>query len=333
MFYPWTEITAFHNIRKYTHAYPDLLRGENIVHYKPKVKLHGTNAAVQVHLDGNIIAQSRENIITPEKDNNGFARWVHENKDNWQSAAKGFVFFGEWVGPGVQRGVAVGQIPRKSFVVFAVQPLLSSVKTPPVYDSDDLIVDPEAISKMVSAIPDVYVLPWYNDGIKIDWSLGADILFKETETINQWVASIEANDPWVESVFGIKGTGEGLVFYPVSDKHIGLQNFNNLTFKAKGEKHKNIATAKPAQVNPEAAASIEAFATMVLTLARLEQGATAVGLPYDAKQIGKFIGWIAADIQKETKDEMAASGLDWKQVQKTISDKARTWYLDKVKKS
>jgi hypothetical protein len=42
-------------------------------------KLDGTNAAVHVTDDGAVYAASRTRWITPEDDNYGFARWVHEH--------------------------------------------------------------------------------------------------------------------------------------------------------------------------------------------------------------------------------------------------------------
>jgi hypothetical protein len=44
--------------------------------FKGTVKLHGTNAAVCWNASSGMWAQSRENIITPEKDNAGFAFFV-----------------------------------------------------------------------------------------------------------------------------------------------------------------------------------------------------------------------------------------------------------------
>ena len=206
------------------------------------------------------------------------------------------------------------------------------------------------LEKLVVGIPDTYVLPWYDpassghivsgstDPIEIDWSNSAEDLQSATKCINVWVGKVETNDPWVDTTFGIKGTGEGLVFYPVSEPHLGYNNFKNLVFKAKGERHKNIKTAAAAQVNPEAAANVNQFVDMVLAEARLEQGVAAVqndpGVvtsTYDVKLVGKFIAWIVADVKKETKDELLASNLDWKDVQKPISDKARSWYLAKAR--
>ncbi len=69
---------------------------------------------------------------------------------------------------------------------------------------------------------------------------------------------------------------------------------------------------------------------MVLTEPRLEQGAAGL---YEMKSVGKFLTWIVDDVKKETKAELEASGLDFKQVQKVLSDKARTWYFVKVKEN
>jgi hypothetical protein len=319
-FIAWTDIEAFYNIRKYTHAHPEILGENPIVTYKCKVKLHGTNSAIQVFQDGRVVAQSRTKEITPEDDNAGFARWVNNNEYLWASlsdnADEDIIIFGEWIGKGIQSGVAVSEIPKKSFAVFAARILT---------DEDSLITEPYLLQDLVKGIPDTYVLPWHNTEIEIDWSKPAEELTVITDKINQWVNEVEKIDPWVENTFGVKGTGEGLVFYPAS--HKGHENFKNLCFKAKGEAHKNIKTAAPAQVDPEKAASVDQFVELVLTEARLEQGAAG---SYDMKQMGKFINWIVADVKKETQDELEASNLTWDQVTKALTTKARTWYMQKA---
>jgi hypothetical protein len=319
----WTEIESFHNIKKFMRAYPENLNGNSVVAYRSKVKLHGTNAGVQVHDDGTIIPQSRTTELTLENDNAGFARWVMSNKEAW-SVAKGHIIYGEWIGPGIQKGVAVSEIPKKCFAVFAARIIGENAEHRP----DALFVEPDVLTKLVKCIPDTYVLPWFSDPLEVGWSDSNETLELVVSLINQWVSNVEANDPWVESTFGVKGTGEGLVFYPSSQSHLGLTSFNNLVFKAKGEKHKNIKSAAPAQVNPEVAASTDQFVEMVLTEARLEQGAAG---NYDMKLVGKFLAWISADVQKETQDELEASGLTWKDVSKAIATKARLWYIEKAK--
>lgn len=65
-------------------------------------KLDGTNAAVVITADGEIGAQSRNRLITPEDDNYGFAKWVQANKEELLRLGPGR-HFGEWWGQGIQR--------------------------------------------------------------------------------------------------------------------------------------------------------------------------------------------------------------------------------------
>jgi hypothetical protein len=48
--------------------------------FKGTVKLHGTNASVCFNSESGIWYQSRNNIITPEKDNAGFAFFAESHK-------------------------------------------------------------------------------------------------------------------------------------------------------------------------------------------------------------------------------------------------------------
>jgi len=54
--------------------------------FEGTAKLHGTNASVALSFDNvdNLWAQSRENIITPENDNAGFAKFVEARHFEFQ---------------------------------------------------------------------------------------------------------------------------------------------------------------------------------------------------------------------------------------------------------
>ncbi|HEV8658924.1 MAG TPA: RNA ligase family protein [Thermoanaerobaculia bacterium] len=322
---PWPDIEGFHTVRKSVQKYPELLGGADLIRYRAKVKLHGTNAAVQLR-DGKVFAQSRTQIISPTSDNAGFAAWVESRKAEWnrvEALTGSVIVFGEWCGPGIMKGVAINKAPNKVFAIFAAARL-------PFDAEGKWIVDPVALEAIAEHVHDAYALPWHRDAFDIPLLAEADALQPILDDINREVEVIEGSDPWVRETFGIDGTGEGLVFYP-SDEHI--TTFKNLMFKAKGEKHKTVAKSAPAQVDAAVAESIEAFATMMLTAARLEQGARAAAggdLVFEKRLIGPFMAWVAKDVEKESAAELEASSLTWKQVAKAVTDAARRWYLAKA---
>ena len=69
----WGSIELLHNVvRTLTMLHEEHHRKFPVVRYRAKVKLHGSNCAVQVHADG-VLAQSRTTMLTPQADYKGFA--------------------------------------------------------------------------------------------------------------------------------------------------------------------------------------------------------------------------------------------------------------------
>lgn len=325
----WPDIESFYNVRRSVAKYPHLTEGFS-GKYRAKVKLHGTNAGVQISSDGQVVAMSRTSLITMQNDNAGFARWVFERAAAFAefSAKDGrtVCVYGEWCGPGIQKGVAVNKIPQKILAVFAMYVAGNNLH-------EEFIDEPVALN-LLERIPGVHVIPWFNAGETFSFNLHdvAETLQPELDKINQHVVAIEACDPWVKAKFGVEGTGEGLVFYP---DHASHKSFGDLAFKAKGEKHQVVAHTKPVQADPTVVAGLESFADMVVTPARLEQGARFVNdgeLTFDPKKIGAFLEWINKDVIKETQNEMAAAGLVEKDAVKACATKARVWYLAELRK-
>ncbi len=73
-------------------------------------KIDGTNASVLVTEEGNLWVGSRNRWISPASDNFGFAQFVEANRDTFLALGPGR-HFGEWWGPGIQRGY--GQAERR----------------------------------------------------------------------------------------------------------------------------------------------------------------------------------------------------------------------------
>jgi hypothetical protein len=82
-------------------------------------KIDGTNALIHITEDGDFYTGSRTQWITPEKDNYGFSRWAHDNKEELMKLGKGF-HYGEWWGSGCQRGYGLAK-GEKRFSLFNVQ--------------------------------------------------------------------------------------------------------------------------------------------------------------------------------------------------------------------
>lgn len=332
-FVSFPDIKLFHNVVKFKNEtleiYPGLF--SKPIAYRGKIKLHGTNAGVRVK-DGEVVAQSRERIITPTEDNAGFAKWVETRKSFFQKLDR-MTIFGEWCGPGINSGTALQKIRAKQFAVFAI--VLDPEKDVENHENVELftymINDPVEIASVLGELPeDVKILPWYGEEFTIDY-LTKESMQKAVDFCNGVVETVEKCDPWVKENFGIEGVGEGVVYYPLNEVRYSRKYFSNFAFKAKGEEHQVVRSKAPVQIDPEVAASIDDFVKMFVTEARLEQGASKVDESFDIKNIGLFIKWVTTDVLKESVAELEASNLTWAQVQRSVSTAARSWYMEKNK--
>ena len=318
----WPDITSLFNVNKY-------LQDNNEarpIHYRSKIKLDGTNAAIQIFPDGTLICQSREEILSPEKDNAGFARWVEENKEYFQSikVQEPIIIFGEWCGQGIQKRCSISKIDKKIFAVFVIQ-----------YDQE-FDINPETIRDVLPEHKQVYVIDFHNEMI-LNYE-NRELLTHQAEKLAKLIEEIEQCDPWVQSVFGIEGLGEGLVFYPVNESKIvdskiliDRSFYKDFVFKAKGAKHAVVKTKTPVQIDPEVAASIDEFVDLFVTENRLEQIAGKTG-DIDVKKTGQFLQAFNNDVIKESQAELEVSKLTWKDVSSAVSTKARNWYLEQTRK-
>ena len=121
--------------------------------------------------------------------------------------------------------------------------------------------------------------------------------------------------------------GEGIVWTPCDSE---LVKDTGTWFKTKGKKHSVSKTKSVAPVDVEKLNSIKEFVEYSVTENRLQQGLSEVGL--DQKLIGKFIGWVNKDINKEESDTLEANKLSMKDVGKFCTTKAREFYIGQLNK-
>ena len=303
------------------------------VPYKSKVKLDGTNAAVVIDSEGKVSGfQSRTQFITPTNDNAGFAGWA--SKVNWPACEPRslvMIIHGEWFGPGIQSGTACQKLPRKMFGIFCIEASLNHVdpETGEVVGRF-FIVDPAKIAEALKdwSHPDVFIIPWHSFEGEVKLS-DEDSVTPFADRLNKEVLVVENRDPFVYNTFGVEGVGEGLVLYPTHEDVLKLSDFESLVFKAKGEKHRVKAAKVAAEVNPTVLTNVTAFVDTFVTEARCRQGlAEACGGIPDIKKLGAFIQWMGKDVEKESKAELAANGMTWKDVSSAVTVKAKAWFMN-----
>ena len=125
-----TERACFIGLDEEGKAQFDYLKPKPVVVFSITTKIHGTNAGVCYSEPDGIWCQSRENVITVEKDNMGFAWFIEQNKETVISIIKELAkenninlnthiisVYGEWIGKGIQKNVAISELGKR-FVIF-----------------------------------------------------------------------------------------------------------------------------------------------------------------------------------------------------------------------
>lgn len=292
------------------------------------VKLHGTNAAIQLHPGKDPVYQSRNRIITPLDDNMGFASAMTLLRDIYPPEEDPYdllyedildaydmhaydgeriVVYGEWCGEGIQQGVALSKLP-KQFIIFAIK-------------HNDKWLDIE--------------------------KLGAVRTFETVNNYAKFTETVDFTDPGpsqnrmvtiteqVEELcpagyeMGVEGVGEGVVWRCVTP---GWES-SKFWFKVKGQKHREHNVRVLKEVDLDKANTVQAFVEGVVTEARLNKGIDylkEMGHEVDRKSTGIFLKWVANDIFEEEYDTMVELLLTKKDVGKAISAKAKPWWFDRA---
>lgn len=296
--------------------------------FKGTVKLHGTNAAVSYNEDGGLWAQSRENIITVEKDNAGFAFFVDSNKgifqhliaevlikNNLDAKQNTVTIYGEWCGGNIQKGVGITNLP-KSFFIFGVKisPIVTDeaeAKLKPAY-----WVDYDYLRSSDNKIYNILDYPTYE--IDIDFNMPQLVQNK----LSELTIAVEDECP-VAKAFGFSGIGEGIVWATELNGAVHR-------FKVKGEKHSSSKVKTLASVDVEKLESIKDFVDYAVTESRFKQGLENTfpnDEPINVKKMGDLIRWVVTDITKEETDTLIENGLEPKDVNSQISGRVREMFF------
>ncbi len=301
--------------------------------YGGKVKLHGTNGAVRIY-NGRVTAQKRNSDIAAQYDGFKFAEWVASTANAWASKNASIVddavvVFGEWAGRGIQGGSedAVEQVEPRQFFVFGVM------------TGGKYLAEPSTISRYVPDIPRVHVIPWLLDPTDskttVHFSRGST-LASFAEHVNETVEQVDAEDPYIYSLFGIKGRGEGVVMVPVSvdGGDVAWSQLSSLIFKAKSARHRSRRTKRPpCTVKEPPPEGIDDFVEQFVTDARCAQGVhEACDGVLEKSRLNAFYQWVRDDVRDESEAEVRAMNVEWKVVSKHVSKAAVRWFLRECKR-
>lgn len=293
------------------------------------VKLHGTNAGIGF-CDGEIWFQSRTSIITPAKDNAGFATFFSgtEKLEKLQELADSIrekfsiakdvilVLFGEWAGKSIQKTVAITEL-EKAFYLFGIKSVIGS--------GEDSVVTWHSIDGFKNHDINVFNLEDYETySVVLDLQHPKKLQNKLVDITN----GVEQECP-VAKAHGVSGIGEGVVYKTVIDGNLHM-------FKVKGEKHSVSKKKTLAPVDVEKINSIREFVDYAVTVNRLnqaiEQVFTSQGLTPTVRHTGDFIRWVSKDVASEEIDTLSKNNLTMKEVGSTLSRKSKDWFFDYLNK-
>jgi len=304
MFKKYPSIGQFRNIIRYVGKH---FMKPPVIPYKGTVKIHGTNAAIGVLKDGTLYYQSRNNIITPEDDNAGFATYMHSIRDRlkaWlHNPEEDVIVYGEWCGGNIQKGIGVNGLD-KMFVIFS-------------HENVDMHQMPSGMR--------LYDINKFGS-----WVVAIDFSNPESHVamLTELTEKVEAECP-VARAFHKEGIGEGIVWKPIDPDWAEIPE---LTFKVKGEKHavskvKTLVALTPQEIDQQN--KVTDFIQYCVTEQRVQQAIQETGA-IDQSHTGLVIKWVISDCFKEESDVMGNAGITPKEFGKAAPKKIKGLFFEAV---
>ncbi len=303
--------------------------------YRATTKLHGAQGSIYVTPEGEVVPQSRNLVLGEQEDSHGFARWVLSRQEAFKACLKpGFVVYGEWCGPGIQKKVALNALEKPAFACFSVFDISSGH----IYPADTVKERYLSLELAPELRDEVFVIP-LGVSFDIDWRNCEDSF----QDICSLADEVSLLDPWVKERFGIEGPGEGLVLYPEAVLPGQTSNidtfdfsrrelFSKYVFKVHGEHFGKGKWQSPHRtIELQKFAEGEAFAAYFVTSRRMSQ--CLVELELQENDLGsgdlKLVQrWMGQDIKKESIEYLKQAGFKWKHVSGAVSQRVRLLFAE-----
>lgn len=318
----FSSIGQFRNVVKLVKSHYEYIQMRDDIptlSYTGTVKLHGSNGGIR-RSEGVIEVQTRNNVIDLTTDNFGFAHFIdalalddlHDLFDRiGTDPDDDITIFGEWIGKGIQKGTAISKLDRQ-FVIFGA------------YKNDAYVKNDKSWNISDQSIYNILKLPTYH--VDVDFKqpqIALDIMIEIT-------LGVEEQCPW-GALYEQEGIGEGVVW--TCDEH---PEASDRWFKIKGSKHSNNKDNREkrmATVDPQVVENINQCVEIILTEERLKQGLDILqeqGLDIDPRNLGTYLKWISLDTRKEELDTIEANDLEWKDVVKLVTQKAKDFFFEQL---
>ncbi|CAL3969429.1 unnamed protein product [Diplocarpon coronariae] len=302
------------------------------------VKLHGTHMDIVINSNNTIRLQSRNRGALDEaSDQTDFAvamfqqeqrilslkkailaRWAQIYTGGCAPVEAQVVIAGEWVGPGIQKNVALASLPAKYFVII-------SISVNRTWVDDQLFAD---IEDPVAGILHIARGGFFRQTL--------DVAKKEDVCADEMMVptmEVVARCPFA-AIFNVEGKGEGIVWKAAHP----LGKDPRFWFKTKGAEF--AVTNTRALPNPVSALqdstpadqkiATRLFAHATVTSARLVQGYQALSLEHQlthsAATRNAFCQWIHDDIWAEEKLHMVECGVDEGYLKECVRWVAEEWF-------
>lgn len=299
--------------------------------FKGTVKLHGTNAGISYNAENGLWAQSRENIITPQKDNAGFAFFVESKKELFEAmmlqiakenevdlTKNSISIYGEWAGGNIQGNVALKELPKAFYII--------GIKISPFDEEESAYwVGYEHYESKEDSIYNISNFETFE--IDIDFNNPKLVQNKFVELIKY----VEDECP-VAKTLGVSGIGEGIVW-------TASYKGQTYKFKTKGEKHAGKSKVKTVRKVDEAKMSKVAIVVDKVTpIWRLDQMLTKScdlmnGGKIERKKLGEFIKLVMRDIVEEETLVLSEAGLEPKDIGRGVSEIAKRYFFEQEQKA
>lgn len=316
----------------------DYLKPKPTLTFEMTEKIHGCNAGVCYSNPDGIWYQSRENVITVEKDNMGFAFFCEQRKEvlikmiNELAEDYGIdlntniiTLYGEFAGGSIQKCSALTNC-EKSFILFRY------FKVSPIEPNEDIsakwyettVAGGQRSFTVGSTQHNIYnIRDYFYKTIEIDFNNPE----RYTNELIDIMQEIEAASP-LGKYFGQESNiGEGIVISYLSEDRALMQA------KVKGEAHSAkspVKTLKP--VDTEKLDKIDKCVEAITHDWRFVQGLTEVfGVDYenniDRSKISIYLDWCCRDTIKEESDLIIEFGFEPKDIMGKVKQKAKEYFF------